>query len=266
MKSTTNGSSSAALIIALLLLTGITLPVEAQEKGTQLPNIDALSSATADTAAETAADTPPEAAPESETDAVSGATESGGQPLNPKFLGMNVSLSAHKATGYAAGGLFAAAGVIGGIRFIDLMNRSHEYRTDGEGDGGDEDGNSPYCKSVIQNEWASGQELRWTHVGLLAAGESLYLFDALTGLSLIRKDGTTTRAGKIHRNAFFVHAGLMLTELVLGFLETDALQRGDHEMIRTYGEVHTGIGVAIPVVIIGSGLAIDLYPGVKINE
>jgi len=242
MKKTIRPSISAALVCILSMQILITLPAAAQEAA----YTDAVTGPTVD-------------APEGKNpDAVSGATEQGGKALNPNFFGMNVSVNAHRATGYAAGGLFAAAGVIGGIRFLDLMERSHAYRGD--------DSITDSRSTIIKNEWADGQALRWTHVGLLGAGESLYLFDAVTGMSMIKNGGPTTRAGKIHRTAFFVHAGLMAAEMVLGFLETDALQRGDHQMIINYGAVHTGIGIAIPVVILGSGLAIDLYPGVEVKH
>lgn len=272
MKQTRLVRLSAALVSGLFLRGFLVLPVFAQDQGTPLPTTrpaslveeatgapsDAVSGATID-----ASGTDNATENGNNPDTVSGATAQGGKALNPNFLGLNVSVNAHKATGYAAGGLFAAAGVVGGIRFLDLMDRSHEYRTDGEGE---DDEFTDACRGIIQDEWAKGQALRWTHVGLIGAGESLYLFDAVTGMSMIKKGVPATRAGKIHRTAFFVHAGLMVAEMVLGFLETDALQRGDHEMIIAYGAAHTGIGVAIPVIIIGSGLAIDLYPGVEVKH
>ncbi|MCX7023737.1 MAG: hypothetical protein NT080_03860 [Spirochaetes bacterium] len=194
--------------------------------------------------------------PEPAPDAVTGATERGGRVLQPKFFGMDVPVNVHRFSGYASGGLFAAAGIVGVVRYFDLKDRGHKFRTEDEFEDDE-------CGGIIQNVWADGQWLRWTHVGLIVSGESLYLFDGITGLSLIPPDGSGTRAGLIHRTAFFVHAGLMAAEVVLGFLETDALSRGDHEMINAYGAAHAVIGVAIPVVIIGSGLTIDLFPGLK---
>ncbi len=213
--------------------------------------IDAVSSATG----EAPADAVSSATGEAPADAVSGATASLGVPLQPKFLGMNVSVNAHKITGYAAGGLFVAAGVVGAVRFLDLQSRAHAFR---EGEDSFDDSFDSKCPGIITQEWKKGQELRWTHVGLLIGAESLYLFDGVTGMSMMGK--SKSGAGKIHRNAFFVHAGLMLAEIVLGFMETDALQKGDHERLITYGAIHTGIGIAIPLVILGSGLAVDLGP------
>ena len=87
-----------------------------------------------------------------------------------------------------------------------------------------------------------------------------YRVDAATGISLMKKGGTPSRAGRIHRDAFFVHAGLMAADVVLGFLLTNALSRGSHGEVVGYGAAHAGIGLAIPVVILGSGLAVDLMP------
>jgi len=190
-------------------------------------------------------------------DAVSGATENGGTVIQPNFLGKDVSVSSHKLSGYTAGGLLAAAGIIGGIRFLEMESRAHRFRAD-------EEQFSASCPGIVTETWQVNQWLRWTHVGLLAAGESLYLYDGITGLSILPPDGSGTTAGRIHRIAFFIHAGLMMGEVALGFLTSDALKRGAHEELRAYGAVHAGIGVAIPVVIIGSGLVIDLFPDLKL--
>ncbi len=192
-------------------------------------------------------------------DAESGATPGGGKPLKPDFLGIPSSVNAHRITGYTAGGLLLAGGIVGAVRFLDLKERSHARREDGEdGEGGD--GYDDECKAIIHEEWADGQALRWTHVGLVATGEALYLYDAATGMSMMRRNATPSRAAKIHRNAFFVHAGLMAADVILGFLLTNALDKGEHGQVVAYGAAHASIGVAIPLVIIGSGLAVDLMP------
>lgn len=68
-----------------------------------------------------------------------------------------------------------------------------------------------------------------------------------------RKPGKTW---DLHRYAFFAHASLMITEVIMGFLTTSVLSSGSHEQMRTFGAVHSGIGVAIPLIVIGSGVAI----------
>ena len=199
---------------------------------------DAVSGATAPAVASPA--------PTSSPDAVAGATAG---RRSPNFLGLTVPMDSHRIAGYTAGGLLAAAGVIGAIRYLDLRARGHQYREENELD--DE------CVGIIQHVWKGNQWLRWTHVGLVAAGESLYLYDAITGISLIPADGQVSAAGKLHGLTFIVHAALMASEIAVGCLMSDALSRGDHQQLNAYGLVHTGIGLAIPALIIGSGLAVD---------
>jgi len=197
------------------------------------------------TAATAAEETPPPA------DTVSAATEAGAGAPDPNVFGLTVPLDSHRILGYASGGILLASGVLGVVRYFDLKTRSHAYRTDDELE--DE------CSDVIKYVWGSdGQILRWGHVGTLVLGESLYLYDALTGISIIAPPGKGTAEGALHRNAFFLHAGMMVGEIILGFLTTDALSRGAHDQINLYGAIHAGLGVAIPTVIIGSGLMVDL--------
>jgi hypothetical protein len=59
---------------------------------------------------------------------------------------------------------------------------------------------------------------------------------------------------KIHRIAFFTHAALMVSEIVLGVLTTDALQRGDHDAVISLGVAHAAIGFTIPVIMIFGGI------------
>ena len=247
-----------ALILALVVLA----PLSARNRS---PASSASSGKSASTLEETAlpgfaemtalmADE--ETSPDYGIDADSGASESSGEKLNPNFLGIPTTVNTHRILGYTAGGLLLAGGVVGTIRFLDLMDRSHARRDGVEGGDGDDEN----CGIIIHEEWADGQALRWTHVGLVATGETLYLFDAATGISMMKKGVQPSKAGRIHRNAFFVHAGLMAADVILGFLLTNALDKGNHGEVVTYGAAHAGIGIAIPVIILGSGLAIDLMP------
>lgn len=202
--------------------------------------------------------------PATPPDATSGATPGGGKLIQPTVLGKGVSLSSHRIAGYAAGGLLGAAGIIGLWRFLDMRTGGHEYR--GNDDEDEEDASSgasisvgsAECGDIIHNEWASDQTLRWLHVGLVVSGESLYLYDAATGISMISKGATPTMAGTIHRTAFFVHAGLMVADVITGFLLTSALDRGNHDQVVGLGATHAAIGVAIPLIILGSGIAVDV--------
>jgi hypothetical protein len=192
------------------------------------------------------------------SDATSAATagadaSSSATPAGPsgKFLGFKSKESFHRFSGWMSGGLLLAAGVVGGVHALQMMTKAHDWRDANDIDeyGDDE------CVSEIQSVWndSGAQALRWTHIGLLAAGETFYLADAFTGTSFIGPLPPGWSKARIHRYAFFVHAGLMITEGVLGFLTTDALKRGDHEAMTGLLAAHTAIGIAIPVVILGAG-------------
>jgi hypothetical protein len=191
------------------------------------------------------------AAPEG-ADSGSSATPSGS---SERFLGFRSKEAFHRFAGWTSGGLLLAAGVVGGIHTIQMMNKAHDWRDEH----GIEEYDTGACVDEIQSVWNdSGQQaLRWTHVGLLAAGETFYLADALTGASFWHPLPPGWSKAKIHRYAFFVHAGLMLTEGVLGFLTTDALKNGDHERMIGLLTAHAAIGITIPVVILGAGVVMS---------
>jgi hypothetical protein len=194
-------------------------------------------------------------------DAVTGASldASGGGKApsvpRPTLFGLRQPLSAHAVTGFTSAGLLAVSGLLGGIRFLDMEARAHEQR-DALGIH-DEDEIGAACTAIIRDAWGAGQELRWWHAGVLALGECLYLYDAITGFSMLNSMGPGYVPAKIHRWAFFAHLGLMAGDIALGFLLTDALSRGDHEAVTALGAAHAGIGIAIPLVVIGSGIAIE---------
>jgi len=180
-------------------------------------------------------------------------------PASGRFLFFPSKVAFHEVAGFTSTALFVAAGVLGGIHIIDLMNAGHAYR---DSIGWDEDTGNPAVRSAeITKLWGEQSSLRWWHVGLVAAGETLYLSDALTGVSMFT-DSTPGKLTKhdIHRYAFFVHGGLMISEIVLGILVSDALRRGDHDAVIGYGIAHGAVGIAIPVVMLGAGLENLLLP------
>jgi len=229
-------------LFAIALACGAGSAFAQTEAATPLPGFAAMAVRMAD------------AGSESESDAVTGATPEGNPPLEASLFGWPVSVGAHRVMGYSAGALLLAGGIAGGLRFYDMMERAHEYR---DANGIDEI--EPECSGIITDAWEANQGLRWAHIALTAAGETLYLADAATGIGMIGK-ATPSRAGTIHRNAFFVHAGLMAADAALGFILMNALRRGDHRAVEVIGGAHMALGFAIPVVIIGSGLAIDYLP------
>jgi hypothetical protein len=135
------------------------------------------------------------------------------------------------------------------------MSAGHAYR---DANNIDEDQISSACSAKINEVWKADQTLRYVHVGLLVTGESLYLADAATGVSWIDRSRPAPLRAKLHRWAFYGHAALMAAEIVLGFVTTDALARGDHELVSSLGVAHAAIGIAIPVLIGAAGVVQEL--------
>ncbi len=185
-------------------------------------------------------------------DAVNAA--SGSLPAMPKPSKIEV----HKVLGFTSSGLLLAAGAVGVWRFVDAMEKGHAYR-DSIGFP-EEGGNEALRIAEIKAAWAdpAGQALRWTHIGLLAAGGTLYMINAFTGTSMFSPEDAGLSKRDVHRYAFFLHAGLMTTEAVLGFIMTDALRRGDHGLVSELGPVHLALGFSIPLIMAGSGLVVTL--------
>ncbi len=180
-------------------------------------------------------------------EAVSGSSKT----VNPSILDFPGKVEYHMTAGWVSTGLLFAAGAVGAARALDLMARGHKIRNTL----GIDEEDDPAIAGALADLYADGQTLRWIHVGLLAAGEALYLGNAVTGLSMkLPLDGRTKRAD-IHLTAFFVHAGLMAGEAILGALTSDALRRGDHEAHLGLALAHAAIGVTIPIVMAGAGLA-----------
>jgi mono/diheme cytochrome c family protein len=186
-------------------------------------------------------------------------TQAGAARAAGGFLFFPSKVAFHEVAGFTSTALFVAAGIIGGIHIIDLMDEGHRYR---DSIGWDEDTGDPAVRSAeIRKLWGDQSALRWWHVGLVAAGETLYLSDALTGISMFT-DSTPGKLTKhdIHRYAFFVHGTLMVGQVVLGFLTSDALRRGDHDAVIGLGVAHGAVGIAIPLVMLGAGLENLLLP------
>ncbi len=176
-----------------------------------------------------------------------------------RFLGFASKESFHRFSGWASGGILLAAGAVGAVHALDMMTRAHDYRDAHNIDEFDPTLCPPEIAYVYNDP--GEQALRWTHVGLLAAGESFYLANAFTGTSFMGRLGPGWTKAKIHRYAFFVHAGLMASEAVMGFFSSQALNAGNHELFHNLLIVHAGVGIAIPVVILGAGAIMD--PRVK---
>jgi hypothetical protein len=176
--------------------------------------------------------------------------------LTSGFLGFPSKVAYHQAAGFTSSALFVGAGIVGAIQWATLISAAHAYR-DANGIG--EETMSPACDNYIMGLWngTEHQALRWTHVGLLSAGEVLYLGNAATGISMITPHRVGLSAGDLHRYAFFTHATLMLSQLILGALTTTFLSQGNHWTMIAVGAAHTVIGFAIPTIMVSAGIAVN---------
>ena len=161
----------------------------------------------------------------------------------------------HEFSGFTSASLFLAAGAVGAVQFGTLMAESHAYR---DANGIDEDQISSLCANYIMGRWEDPQHqaLRWTHVGLMSAGEALYLYNAISGLGMRTRDRPGLSAQDLHRYAFFFHGTLMVAEIIMGALTTGVLSSGNHWAVVGLGISHIAVGVTIPLVMIGSGIAV----------
>jgi mono/diheme cytochrome c family protein len=160
----------------------------------------------------------------------------------------------HAISGFSSAGLLLAAGAVSTVHFLSMMQQGHAYR---DSIGYSEDGGDEALRTAeIRRLWndPTQQALRWWHVGLLASGSALYLFDAGTGITMWSGDQPGITRAEIHRYAFFTHAALMATEIVLGLLTSFALEQGSHDMLEDLGLAHAVIGFTIPLVMIAGGL------------
>ncbi len=164
-------------------------------------------------------------------------------------------LKFHQVSGFTSASLFLAAGVVATVQWGTMMAAGHDYR---EAMGIDDYENSPLCAAYLMGLWndPEHQALRWTHVGLLTAGEGFYLYNTVTGIGMLSKERPGLSAQDLHRYAFFTHASLMLAQIILGVFTTEVLSSGDHAAMLGVGIAHTAIGITIPLVMIGSGVAV----------
>jgi hypothetical protein len=94
----------------------------------------------------------------------------------------------HEISGFTSAGLLLAANTLGTIHLISMMDQGHAYR---DSIGYSEDtGNNTLRSAAIKGIWSdpSQQNLRLWHVGLLTSGELLYLYNAMSGISMWSRD------------------------------------------------------------------------------
>jgi len=174
-----------------------------------------------------------------------------------RFLGFRSKVSFHQVSGFTSASLLLAAGIVGAVQWGTFIAEGHELRQQLGLD--EEDQIGADCINKIEEMWESPlhQGLRWTHVGLLSAGNALYLANAVTGTTMISREDPGLSASDLHRYAFFAHGALMIAQVIMGVLTTEVLSTGSHELITAYGIAHTAIGLTIPILMISAGIAVN---------
>jgi hypothetical protein len=162
----------------------------------------------------------------------------------------------HQVSGFTSASLFLAAGAIGTVQWGTMMSAGHEFR---DANGIEDYENSTACADYLMDLWndPEHQAWRWTHVGLLGAGESLYLANAITGWSMRTKDRAGLSAQDLHRYGFFIHGSLMVAQIIMGVFTTEVLSSGNHEAMIGLGIAHTAVGFTIPLAMIASGITVN---------
>lgn len=169
---------------------------------------------------------------------------------------------AHKAFAFASAGFLLAGDALGTYHFFDLRNKGHDY-CDQHSGGVDEDriADSIYSDG-IQSAWydSESQLFRVLHGGAIALGAICYTATASIELTTPRwsRDKRPFSAVNDHKYLFFLHAGLMLANIALGFVESYALSEGNHDLVQGVGIAHMVVGFALPVVMTASGIVYKL--------
>jgi hypothetical protein len=168
-------------------------------------------------------------------------------------------LRLHKALTITTAGVLLAAEAVGAYHFYDMMTGGHSYRDQIGFQEGDPVG--PQIQG-IQDQWgdSSSQFQRTLHGSLIVASSVLYSATAAMEFALPRMDIDPSSLSRpnLHRAAFYVHGALMVANVVLGFAESYALSQGNHEAVIGLGITHIAIGLAVPVLMIGSGLTFSV--------
>jgi hypothetical protein len=170
------------------------------------------------------------------------------------------AVTAHKTLAFTTGGLLLAAGGLGAWHFLEMQRISHRYR---DRIGFDEEAVdlTPQINE-IRAVWSrsDSQAFRVAHAALIVSAVATYSATAAIELSWpdIDKSPSKWNNTAVHRRIFWLHATMMVANAGLGFAESWALSRGNHELVTGLGIAHLAIGFSVPVVMFASGLAFKL--------
>jgi hypothetical protein len=182
--------------------------------------------------------------------------------LDSLFERQNKVASVHKAFAFVTAGALLAADALGAYHFRSLMSDGHDYCETVSGRTDEDKIDPSVYKEGIQQAWRStdSQLFRVLHGSTVALGSISYTATATMELTMPRmsEDNRPISSVNIHRYLFYFHAGLMLANIGLGFLESHALSQGNHDLVRGAGIAHMVVGFALPVVITTSGIVYKL--------
>ena len=170
------------------------------------------------------------------------------------------AVTAHKTLAFTTGGLLLAAGGLGLWHFLDMQRISHRYR-DQIGFSEESSDLTPQINE-IRAVWSrsDSQAFRVAHAALIVSAVATYSATAAIELSWPNIDKSSSKWNNtaVHRRIFWLHATMMAANIGLGFAESWALSRGNHELVTGLGIAHVAIGFSAPVVMFASGLAFKL--------
>jgi hypothetical protein len=162
----------------------------------------------------------------------------------------------HKALAFTTGGLLLASGAVGVWHFLDMRQKGHRY-CDSAGYT-EENGNPAIMSGGVKQAWqtSESQTMRVIHGALIASSVITYTATATIELAMPRmiKNNAPFSSVNVHRYLFFLHAGLMAANVILGFAESKALSDGNHDLMMGLGATHMVVGFSAPIVMMVSGI------------
>jgi hypothetical protein len=168
----------------------------------------------------------------------------------------------HRKFAFLTAGFLLLGDALGTYHFFALQASGHDYcRAHSQGMNSDSIAPAVYRAGILQ-AWGNSESqlLRVLHGGTIALGAISYTATATMELTMPRmiKDNRPFSSVNVHHGIFYFHAGLMVANIGLGFLESYALSRGNHDLVIGAGIAHLIVGYALPIVITTSGLVYKL--------
>jgi hypothetical protein len=168
----------------------------------------------------------------------------------------------HRKFAFLTAGFLLLGDALGTYHFFALHASGHDYcRAHSNGMDSDSISGAVYRAGILQ-AWGNSESqlFRVLHGGAITLGAISYSATATMELTMPRmiNDNRPFSTVNMHHGLFYFHAGLMLANIGLGFLESYALSNGNHDLVMGAGIAHLIVGYALPIVITTSGLVYKL--------